>query len=64
MGFARARVCAAAQRDVALLGDEPAADEVAHQLLVDRRAFEGEVIDWPKNHSTNGPERLDAEIKR
>jgi hypothetical protein len=36
---------AADQHDVALLGDEPAAGEVAHQVLVDWRAFEDEVVD-------------------
>ena len=33
------------QDDVALLGDELAAGEIAHQILVDRRAFELEVVD-------------------
>ena len=33
------------QDDIALLGDEAAAGEIAHQRLVDRRALEGEVVD-------------------
>src|SRR5271170_2770859 len=40
-----ARAGSADQDDVALLGDELAAGEVAHQILVDRRAFELEVVD-------------------
>ena len=36
---------AADQDDVALLGDEAAAGEIAHQALVDRRVLEGEVVD-------------------
>src|ERR1700761_1431918 len=40
-----ARAGSADQDDVALLGDELAAGEVAHEVLVDRRAFELEVVD-------------------
>ena len=40
-----ARAGAADQHDVALVGEEVAAGEVAHQGLVDRRAVEGEVVD-------------------
>ena len=43
MGLAGAG--AADQHDVALLGEEAAAGEVAHQRLVDRRAVEVEVVD-------------------
>ena len=43
MGFARSG--SADQDDIALLGDEPAAGEIANQVLVDRRAFEDEVTD-------------------
>ena len=43
MGLAGAG--AADQDDVALMGEEVAAGEVAHQGLVDRRAVEGEVVD-------------------
>jgi hypothetical protein len=40
-------VCAGAadQDDIALLGQEPAAGEIAHEIPVDRRAFELEVVD-------------------
>ena len=31
--------------DVALLGDESAAGQIAHESLVDRRILEGEVFD-------------------
>src|ERR1700722_19464379 len=31
--------------DVALLGDEAAAGQIAHQSLIDRRFLEGEVVD-------------------
>jgi hypothetical protein len=40
-----ARSGAADEHDVALMGEEVAAGEVAHQGLVDRRAVEGEVVD-------------------
>ena len=40
-----ARAGSADQDDVALLGDEAAAGEIAHQSLVDRRVLEGEVVD-------------------
>src|SRR5271169_6148091 len=40
-----ARAGSADQDDVALLGDELAAGKIAHQILVDRRGFELEVID-------------------
>ncbi len=40
-----ARSGSADQDDVALLGDEAAAGEIAHESLVDRRALEGEVVD-------------------
>jgi hypothetical protein len=33
------------QDDVALLGDESAAGQIAHESLVDRRILEGEVFD-------------------
>ena len=38
---------AADQHDVALVGDELAACEVAHQGFVDRRAVKGEVVHVP-----------------
>jgi hypothetical protein len=31
--------------DVALLGDEAAAGQIAHESLIDRRFLEGEVVD-------------------
>src|SRR5277367_923652 len=37
--------CSADQDDVALLGDEAAAGQVAHESLIDRRVLEGEVVD-------------------
>src|ERR1700759_3526368 len=40
-----ARACAADQNGIALLGDEPAGRQVAHQRLIDRRASEVEVAD-------------------
>src|SRR6202167_4317671 len=40
-----ARAGSTDQDDVALLGDELAAGEVAHEILVDRRALELEVVD-------------------
>ena len=43
MGFAGSR--AADEHDVALLNDEAAAGEVADKSFVDRRIFEGEVVD-------------------
>jgi hypothetical protein len=43
VGLAGAR--AADQHDVALMRQELAASQVAHQGLVDRRAIEGEVVD-------------------
>ena len=43
MGFARAG--SADQDDIALLGDEGAAGEIAHQALVDWRVLEREVVD-------------------
>ena len=33
------------QDDVALLGDEAAAGQVAHESLIDRRVLKGEVVD-------------------
>jgi hypothetical protein len=33
------------QDDVALLGDEAAAGQIAHESLMDRRILEGEVVD-------------------
>ena len=48
MAMARWRLAgagAADQHDVALLGEEVAAGEIAHQGLVDRRAGEVEVVD-------------------
>ena len=42
-----AGACAADRRQVALLGEEPAAGEVAHERLVDRRGVEGELVDFP-----------------
>jgi hypothetical protein len=40
-----ARAGSADQDDVALLGDERAAREIAHERFVDRRVLEGEVVD-------------------
>ena len=40
-----ARAGSADEDDIALLDDEAATGEVAHESLIDRRAFEAEVVD-------------------